>query len=131
VAPDTDILWQLRVEERDTQGVLLIFCQGRVSNRTCPELDRVLSAALASPARGVVLDLSGVDYISSTGLRTVERAAARLQDSGRALVVCGLQDAVSVTFSLAGLTTKVAIESSQDGAVETCRTPARSPKPEA
>jgi anti-anti-sigma factor len=121
VAPHTDSLWYLRVEEQDAQGVLVIVCQGRVSNRTCPALDRALTAAPGSPACGVVLDLSGVDYISSSGLRAVERAAARLQDGGRAFVVCGLQDAVSVTFGLAGLTRSVAVEPSQEFAIARAR----------
>ena len=91
---------------------------GRVSHRTAPDLATALDSATGSPGSGVVLDLSGVDYISSAGLRAVETAASRMKGSGRGLVVCGLRDAVSVAFDLAGLTTAVAVEESRDQAIE-------------
>lgn len=81
-------------------------------------MGRALAAAMASPARGLVLDLSGVDYISSQGLRAVAHASKRLAEQGRAFVVCGLRDAVSVAFTLAGLATTLAIEASREPAVE-------------
>ena len=90
---------------------------GRVSSRTCPQLGRALASALASPARGLVLDLSGVDYISSPGLRAVEHAKKRLAEQGRAFVVCGLRDAVSAAFTLAGVERGLAIEPSRNEAV--------------
>jgi len=99
------------------EGVALVACTGRVSSRTCPELGRALASALASPARGLVLDLSGVDYISSPGLRAVEHASGRLAEQGRAFVVCGLQDAVSSAFTLAGLADKLTTAASRDDAV--------------
>ena len=99
------------------EGVALVACTGRVSNRTCPELGRALASALASPARGLVLDLSGVDYISSPGLRAVEHAKTRFAEQGRAFVVCGLRDAVSAAFTLAGVERGLAIEPSRNEAV--------------
>ena len=66
----------------------------------------------------MVLDLSGVDYISSAGLRAVQTAAFRMTASGRALVVCGLREAVSVAFDLAGLTGTVTVEESRERAIE-------------
>ena len=65
----------------------------------------------------MVVDLSGVDYISSAGLRAVEAAASRMSASGRGLVVSGLRDAVSVAFDLAGLTGVVTIEETREQAI--------------
>ena len=118
MASETDIVWRLRVEEQDTEGVAVIACTGRVSKRTSPLLEQALGAAIASPARGLVLDLSNVDYISSPGLRAVETASVRLDGEGRAFVVCGLKDAVDVAFALAGLGASLAIEPSRELAVK-------------
>ena len=112
-----DVVWYLKIEQERTNGVSVLTVAGRVSHRTAPDL----TAALATPTAasgGVVLDLSGVDYISSPGLRAVEIAGVRLSAGGRRLVVCGLRDAVSVAFDLAGLSTTVAIEESRERAIE-------------
>jgi anti-anti-sigma factor len=118
--PDA-VLWYLRVEPEKSSGVSILTVAGRVSHRTAPDLAAALDSATGSPGGGVVLDLTGVDYISSAGLRAVETAAARMAGSGRVLVVCGLRDAVSVAFGLAGLTRAVTVEESRDHAIEKAR----------
>jgi len=97
---------------------MVLTAAGRVSSLTCHRLETSLAIALDSPARGAVLDLAGVDYISSAGLRAVESASARLEAVGRRLVVCGVKDAVGVAFDLAGLGTSLAMEPSRERAVE-------------
>ena len=111
------VVWYLRVEHEQVNAVSVLTVAGRVSSLTSPDLGRALASALASPARGLVLDLSGVDYISSPGLRAVEHAKTRLAEQGRAFVVCGLRDAVSAAFTLAGLENGLAIEPSRNDAV--------------
>ena len=115
--PDA-VLWYLRVEPDQSSGVSVLTLAGRVSHRTAPDLAAALESATGSPGGGVVLDLSGVDYISSAGLRAVETAASGMRASGRGLIVCGLRDAVSVAFDLAGLTGTVAVEESREQAIE-------------
>lgn len=121
VSPPDAVLWYLRIEPDRSSGVSVLTVAGRVSHQTAPDLATALDSATGSPGAGVVLDLSGVDYISSAGLRAVETAAARMSTSGRRLVVCGLRDAVSVAFDLAGLTTTVTVEESREQAIEKAR----------
>lgn len=128
MASKTDIVWYFRVERRDTDGMAVVACAGRVSHQTGPDLESALSDAAAALTRGVVLDLSGVDYISSAGLRAVDGVSSRLTAGGRAFLVCGLTDAVAMAFSLAGLTGTLRIEPSLDAALAalaTRRDPAR------
>ena len=116
--PNQDaVVWSLRVEREESGSVILLTASGRVSSLTCATLESALGAAIASPARGVVLDLSNVDYISSPGLRAVDRASARLAEGRRRLVVCGVKDAVGVAFDLAGLAASLAMEPSRQLAV--------------
>jgi stage II sporulation protein AA (anti-sigma F factor antagonist) len=114
-----DVVWYLRVEQEQTGSVIVLTASGRVSSLTCANLESALDAVIVSPARGVVLDLSKVDYISSPGLRAVASASTRLTGQGRVFVVCGLNDAVSVAFALGGLMTTVTIEPSRHAAIVT------------
>ena len=112
-----DAVWYLRVEHDRAESVIVLTLAGRVSHRTCPELEAALSAAMTSGAAAVVVDLSAVDYISSPGLRALDAAATRLSADGRRLVVCGVQDAVSVAFDLGGLSATLAVAPSREAAV--------------
>ena len=124
MSPPDAVLWYLLVEPDQSSGVSILTVAGRVSHRTAPDLETALESATSSPGGGgVVLDLSGVDYISSAGLRAVETAASRMRASGRGLAVCGLRDAVSVAFDLAGLTSTVTIEESRQRAIEKASQP--------
>ena len=116
-----DVVWYLRVEDERTDTVIVLTATGRVSYLTSPALKTALASAMDSPVAGVVLDLSGVDYISSAGLHAVESASSRMTGEGRTFVICGLKDAVGVAFSLAGLAATLTLEPSREAALARAR----------
>jgi anti-anti-sigma factor len=76
--------------------------RGELDLATAPAVDEALRAAAAS-ARLVVLDLQGVTFLDSTGLRTVLQADARSRADGHDLVVVRGPQAVDRVFALAGV----------------------------
>ena len=110
------VVWYLRVESEKTNAISVLTVTGRISSLTAPEFERALASSAATPG-GHELDQTGVDKKSSTGQRAVASAPAALAERGRPLVVCGMRDAVSVAFALAGLEGSLAIEPSRDDAV--------------
>lgn len=117
-----DAVWYLRIGQDRAGSVIVLTLEGRVSHRTCADLDAALAIALASQAPAVVVDLSGVDYISSRGLHALQRASAALASNRQGFAVCGLQDPVSMAFDLGGLTGSVAVEPSRDAAIAAAAT---------
>jgi anti-sigma B factor antagonist len=112
-----DAVWYLRIGQDRVESVIVLTVSGRVSHQTSAELDAALAKAIASNASAVVVDLSAVDYISSPGLRALERASVTLAGDRRWFAVCGLQDAVSVAFELGGLTGTLTVEPSREAAI--------------
>jgi anti-sigma B factor antagonist len=51
--------------------LLLIAISGRLDTNTAPEFDAQVTPLLAQPNPNIVVDLSGVTYISSAGLRSI------------------------------------------------------------
>ena len=51
----------------------------------------------------VALDLGGVDFIDSSGLRVIVTAHQALEDAGRRLVLVGLSESVQSLFDITGL----------------------------
>jgi anti-anti-sigma factor len=117
-----DVVWHLRVAHERAEGVIVLTISGRVSSLNVGQLETALGSAVGDSVRGIVLDLSGVDYISSPGLRAVEKTSTLLAAAGRRLVLCGLTDAVRLAFSLAGLESSLSIELSRESATRAAHT---------
>jgi anti-sigma B factor antagonist len=63
------------------QGRLRVVCQGQIELDATGRLQGVIEEALRQqPPIGIELDLSGVDFIDSTGLQAVMQALLRLDD---------------------------------------------------
>jgi anti-sigma B factor antagonist len=65
--------------ERVEAGILVWEVTGSLDVVWAPRLDEAFDAALDAGATRIVVDLSGVEYASSAGLRTLVRAAKRLR----------------------------------------------------
>ncbi len=69
-------------------------------------------AVAATARRVVVLDLSGVTFLDSAGIRALDAEIRALRDSNRALyVVAPAESRVGWTFRIAGFTSTVVVES--------------------
>jgi anti-sigma B factor antagonist len=88
--------------ERD--GVLhSIRVEGELDLATAADLERELKRVEATDARSIVLDLSGVQFIDSTGVRLLVQAHARSRaDSNRLSLLRG-PAAVQRVLELTGL----------------------------
>jgi anti-anti-sigma factor len=90
---------------------------GRLGSAAAASLAACLGDATQDPLAGVIVDLAGVDYISSAGLQALESAGERLQRQGLELIVCNANGAVKLAFELAAPLTHVVIEASEPDAL--------------
>jgi anti-anti-sigma factor len=98
-------------EERE-DGVLVVTLAGRLDSLTSSELEaRLLDHAARE--RRVVVDMRGVEYISSAGLRVFLRLLSKLQEAKGGLVLCSMGDSVREVFDLAGFMAIFAVEPSR------------------
>ena len=65
-----------------------------------------------------MVDFSGVDYISSAGLRVMLVLARRVRDANGQLGLCAMGDAVRQVFQLAGYLPLFTIRDSRAAAVQ-------------
>ena len=107
----------MEVHERSSDGVLLLMPRGRVDSSTAPLLGDRLTGALESAAGGLVLDLAGLDYISSAGFRVLLIASRQAQAKGVPLHLCGLSAKLMQLFDLAGFVSLFSIHAQQAEAI--------------
>lgn len=77
-----------------------LSASGEVDAHTAP----TLAAAIDAAGPSVDLDLSGVGFVDSSGLRVLIDAHQRLAEAGGALRLTGVSDAVRRLLEISGVT---------------------------
>jgi anti-anti-sigma factor len=78
------------IESARAGSTVVLTVRGELDLRTVPTLRARLAEALATGHGAVVVDLTGVAFMDSTGLATLLNALRRLTRAGRRLVLtCG------------------------------------------
>ena len=94
----------LAVHESDVDGVRLLEVFGELDLATAPRLCSRLDEARTQRVRRIVVDLTGVDFCDSTGLRALIGASTELRHAGGKLAVAVLPDGgVARLFDVTGL----------------------------
>lgn len=96
--------WRFRVIVEQSGDTAVLNLSGRFGHRAAPEFERAARQCLAANVSGIVVDLAGVDYLSSPGLRAIVALATRMQERKGQVIVRGAHDAVRVTLGLADFT---------------------------
>jgi stage II sporulation protein AA (anti-sigma F factor antagonist) len=107
----------MEIQEGRSGDVLVVAPRGRVDSTTSGDLEARLLDVLGSGQRRLVLDLAGIEYISSAGLRVLLLVAKRLKTAQGDLVLCALTPAVRQVFELAGFLAIFQLEDSREAAL--------------
>ena len=107
----------MQIGEQRAGTVLVLAPAGRLDSVTSNELEKHVAARLDAGERRLLVDLAGVEYISSAGLRVLLMAAKRLKEPPAALVLCGLGPGVRTVLELAGFLPLFAIEPGREQAL--------------
>lgn len=99
------------------EDVVLLPIKGRVDAVTAPQLNREVHDQINAGARYLLLDLSEVTFLSSSGLRALLLIRKELMTMGGELRLAALQPQVHEVFTLTGFTQVFAIH----GTVEDAR----------
>ena len=84
-----------------SNGSQRVALGGRLDTHTYGELDQALAPVLANPAiTSLVLDLAGLDYISSAGIRSVFKARKALATRAGKVLVVNPQPQIQKVFDM-------------------------------
>lgn len=78
---------------------------GRMDAMTTAEFDRWFAEQLSAERTRFILDLQGLDYISSAGLRSLLAAAKQMKARNGVLLLCCLGGTVEEVFRMSGFLT--------------------------
>lgn len=84
---------------------LLITLDGRLDTIQSDSFEKEIGEVLAENHRQIVIDCSGLSYISSSGLRILLTIQKRMMSSKGRLTLCSLQPAIREVFDMSGFST--------------------------
>jgi anti-anti-sigma factor len=90
---------------------------GRLGASSAVFLDVAVAEATGRGEARLVIDLAGVDYVSSAGLKALAAAASRCTRAGGSLALCGLGEPVRIALELGGMIADFPVEPSLERAV--------------
>jgi anti-sigma B factor antagonist len=108
----------LAVHESDVDGVRLVEVFGELDLATAPRLCAALDAARIHRVKRLVVDLTGVDFCDSTGLRALMGASTEIRvGGGRLAIACLPGGAVARLFEMVGARESLRVFDSQADAL--------------
>ncbi len=108
----------IQIEVVDVQDVRVFQITGQINSVTAITLGEHLLDASQRQKHRLVLDLAGVDYLTSAGLREILGAARRAQDGGGDLCLCALMEPVAELLRMTGLLKHLSVFDTRDEAVQ-------------
>jgi anti-sigma B factor antagonist len=108
--------WDLRFTSNNSNGICVLNLAGRLGGANAPALETALETAIRKAGHRLVVDLSGVDYLSSGGLKALAGAADRCRQNGGTLILAAVAEPVRITLELAELLAEIPVEPSIEAA---------------
>jgi anti-sigma B factor antagonist len=92
---------QLRTTVREGEGTILVALFGELDLSEVEQVREVLEGAEAKQPQILVIDLRGLEFMDSSGIRVVVEADLRAKNDGRKLLLVRGPDPVHRVFTIA------------------------------
>lgn len=99
----------MEISTKEMKRASLVTVSGRVDSATAPDLDKALQTLIQANRNQIVVDLKGVEYMSSAGIRALVSALKAAKSGGGGLCIAQPSTRARDVLELAGLTTIFAI----------------------
>jgi anti-sigma B factor antagonist len=98
----------MTIEIKKTNQETLLKITGRLDTTTAPALDKAIQEDIGD-TKNLVLDMKGMEYISSAGLRVLLSAQKKMQKIG-SMKLTGVCEPVMEIFEMTGFADILVIE---------------------
>jgi anti-sigma B factor antagonist len=92
----------MEVTERREGDVTILMLSGSLDSNTSSVLEDRIMARVQEGDQRLILDFGRLDYISSAGLRVLNKATKKLGPGGGRIILCSMQDYIREVFEIAG-----------------------------
>ena len=94
---------KLEIIEERQNDINIYRLHGQLDTNTSPEFEQRLFKAITDGTRNLVLNLKGLHYISSAGIRVLLKAINAIRRLNGRIILCCLEDYVKEVFEISGM----------------------------
>lgn len=98
----------MTIEKKTENGNVTLTITGRMDTTTAPEFEKVIDSVLDG-TKELVFDMTGLEYISSAGLRVILKAQKAMNAQG-SMKLTGVNDSIMEVFDITGFLDILTIE---------------------
>jgi anti-sigma B factor antagonist len=92
---------ELTTKVRESEGAILIALYGELDISEVEAVEKVLTAAESKLPRALIIDLRGLEFMDSSGIRLLVEADLRAREEDRRLILVRGSDAVHRVLTIA------------------------------
>lgn len=92
----------MKTNVSDNHGSIILSVEGRIDTLTANEFEAAVTFEIAKGITQLIINCSGLSYISSSGLRVFLMAQKKMIAIGGSLVLCCLQPPIKEIFDISG-----------------------------
>ncbi len=107
----------MKITQRAEGDVTVFVPEGRIDTQAATDMDQALQAAVSEGRNNLVVDMSGVEYISSAGLRALAAVLVRSRAEGGDMKLAALNQRVTRVFSIIGFDVLMSVHDTPEAAV--------------
>lgn len=101
---------------RDSE-VLIATVGGRIDSANSMDCHEALGAGIGPDDQSLLLNMAGITFLSSAGLRVLLMLAKKFTGPGRTFALCGLKDHINEVISVSGFSQIIEVYGSQGEAI--------------
>lgn len=90
----------MQISQESTPKATILSLQGRLDELATAEVEQAFTAIVSNESQGLIVDMAGVEYVSSSGLRVLLMLMKAMKNQQRVLKLCNLSPFVAEVFEV-------------------------------
>jgi len=107
----------MEVRKEQKEDVIVMNVSGRLDATTANDLEASLVPVIENEGNKIVINLEGLEYISSAGLRIMLLGMKMIKKVSGKMVICEMKEHIREIFEIAGFLPIFTIVATQDDAL--------------
>ena len=107
----------MEIRVREAGNIKILDFAGKLDTGTSPEAETAISKVLESGCNKLIINLKGIEYVSSSGLRVFLVIQKKMMSLKGQFRLCSLQPGIKEIFDISGFSSIFSLFPDKDGAM--------------
>ncbi len=106
----------MQISHQNAHGATILSLLGRLDELVTTEVEQAFTGILNNETQGLIVNMEGVEYVSSSGLRVLLMLMKAMKNQQRVLKLCNLSPFVAEVFEVSNFSVMFDVHDSLESA---------------